>query len=474
MSRVLISYRRADTEHIVGRIYDHLTREFGAKQVFKDVDSIPVGTDFRTQINNAVKSCHVVIVVIGPGWLNAADAKGKRRLEDPNDFVRLEIEAALGREIPLIPLLVAGATMPDSTALPDSIRELSFRHAIPIRPDPDFVRDARRLISSITEVLPRASGRSSNVLAAGAVVALVALAFWGFRLLQPPPGSTAATPVPPPATAETPATAADERRTIAVYPATRGPAAGNPSEHQFDLQEVTRRLEEALRATRRFRLFERDKQMQQAIFEEQDFAKSERARGNAAEFGKMFNVGLVVQPHISEFRFTASFTDMAGLPGKYRRTDSGKLVVVFKVLDTTTGELMYQVTSDAGFSAAAGVFDVKQGGPGPDFWIKMVDEVCNKGADAIVSTVYPPLVVEYTDNQVFIDRGDGSGLKVGDVLMLFAAGPPLTDDKGQNLGSRETLIGKIRVVRVAPKFSVAEPLGQLKQDPKRNDIVRRR
>lgn len=266
----------------------------------------------------------------------------------------------------------------------------------------------------------------------------------------------------------------DLRRTIAVYPTTRGPGAENPAEHGFDPQEVTRRLEEALRATRKFRMFERDKQMQQAIFEEQDFARSERARGNAAQFGQMYNVGLLVQPYVSEFRFTASFADMAGLPGKYRRTDAGKLVVVFKVLDTTTGELMYQVTSDANFTTAAGIFDAKHGGPGPDSWIKMVDEVCNEGADAIVSTVYPPLVLEYVDNQVFIDRGDGSGLKVGDVLMLFAAGEPLIDNSGQNLGSREMPIGKIRVVRVAPKYSVAEPLGELSKDPKRNDIVRRR
>ena len=112
MSRVFISYRRADSEHIVGRIYDHLERTFGVKNVFKDVDSIPAGTDFRNQISNAVESCQVVIAVIGPGWLSAADATGRRRLDDPNDFVRLEIEAALSRKISLIPALVGAEPCP--------------------------------------------------------------------------------------------------------------------------------------------------------------------------------------------------------------------------------------------------------------------------------------------------------------------------------------------------------------------------
>src|SRR5262249_26202364 len=94
----------------------------------------------------------------------------------------------------------------------------------------------------------------------------------------------------------------DVQPTIAVYPAVRGPAATDPGTVGLDQQEITRRLEEALRASRHFRLFERNAEIQRAVLDEQDFAKSERALGNAAQFGKMYNVALIVQPFISEFR----------------------------------------------------------------------------------------------------------------------------------------------------------------------------
>src|SRR4051812_27579397 len=101
--KVFISYRRADSIAETGRIYDQLVADFGPGAVFKDVDSIPVGSDFPAVIADAVKRCPVVLVVIGLHWLDAADAAG-RRLDDPTDFVRLEIEAGLQRAACVIPV----------------------------------------------------------------------------------------------------------------------------------------------------------------------------------------------------------------------------------------------------------------------------------------------------------------------------------------------------------------------------------
>src|SRR5258708_4524565 len=95
----------------------------------------------------------------------------------------------------------------------------------------------------------------------------------------------------------------DDRPTVAVYPAVRGPAAADPVTYGLDLQEVTRRLQQALRDMRHFRMYERDPTLQQPILDEQDFARSERAAKNAARFGQLYNVALIVQPFISEFRF---------------------------------------------------------------------------------------------------------------------------------------------------------------------------
>jgi hypothetical protein len=105
---IFMSYRRDDSADVAGRIYDRLADKFGRDNVFKDVDSIPLGVNFKTHIEAVVQQCVVELVVIGQDWLDIMDAEGNRRLDDPRDFVRLEIESALARNIPIIPLLVMG------------------------------------------------------------------------------------------------------------------------------------------------------------------------------------------------------------------------------------------------------------------------------------------------------------------------------------------------------------------------------
>ena len=146
---IFISYRRKDSQDITGRIYDRLIQKYSKFQVFKDVDSIPLGVDFRTHIDQKVSECDIVLVVIGDTWLNIINEHGQRRIEDPLDFVYLEIEAALRREIPVIPLLVKGATMPPPHELPLGIRPLAYRNGTPIRSDPDFHNDVSRLLRGL-------------------------------------------------------------------------------------------------------------------------------------------------------------------------------------------------------------------------------------------------------------------------------------------------------------------------------------
>ncbi len=152
MARIFISYRRMDSMTITGRIHDRLVDAFGDENVFKDVDNLPIGVDFRSVINREIGSSDVLLVVIGPNWINATDEYGQRRLDSPTDFVRIEIELALRRKTLLIvPLLVNGAMMPTEDQLPEPIRDLVFRHAAIVRDDPDFRRDIARLIEQITK-----------------------------------------------------------------------------------------------------------------------------------------------------------------------------------------------------------------------------------------------------------------------------------------------------------------------------------
>src|SRR5664279_1434528 len=166
LSGIFISYRRSDNPDAVGRIYDRLLAEFGKEQVFKDVDSIPLGQDFRGHLNSIVSECGVMLAIIGPRWADASNKAGQRRLEDPDDFVRIELEAALARDIPVVPVLVAHAPIPLASELPASLASMAFRQSIEVRPDPDFHNDATRLVAALRGIIDPAAVAAEEAAAA--------------------------------------------------------------------------------------------------------------------------------------------------------------------------------------------------------------------------------------------------------------------------------------------------------------------
>ncbi|MBB5056821.1 hypothetical protein HDF16_001506 [Granulicella aggregans] len=127
---IFISYRRDDSEGEAGRLFDDLTRAFGSEAVFMDVAGIKPGVDFRRAIEQNVASCGVLLAMIGPRWLSTANSEGARRLDDPNDFVALEIASAMKRDVPVIPVLVHEATMPAVDKLPESLKDLAFHNSV--------------------------------------------------------------------------------------------------------------------------------------------------------------------------------------------------------------------------------------------------------------------------------------------------------------------------------------------------------
>ncbi|MGH8934120.1 MAG: FHA domain-containing protein [Egibacteraceae bacterium] len=145
---IFISYRRDDTSGYAGRLYDRLSAHFLEERLFWDIDTVEPGTDFVQRIERAVDSCKVLIVIIGKEWLDAKDSDGRRRLDNPGDFVRLEIAAALPRpHVRVIPVLVEGAVMPQAESLPVPIRELAHRNALAMTDthwDYDLSRPSKR------------------------------------------------------------------------------------------------------------------------------------------------------------------------------------------------------------------------------------------------------------------------------------------------------------------------------------------
>jgi TIR domain len=151
-SRIFINYRREETAYPAGWLFDRLIQHFGKGQVFKDIDSIHLGDDFVEAMTAAVGSCDVMLALIGDRWTSVKDKDGGRRLDNPRDYVRMEIEAALERDTLVIPILVGGAQMPLAEELPPSMARLVRRNGLELSPS-RFDSDAARLLKVLDEAL---------------------------------------------------------------------------------------------------------------------------------------------------------------------------------------------------------------------------------------------------------------------------------------------------------------------------------
>jgi len=197
MATILISYRRSDSKGISGRIFDKLSEHFGAESLFMDVDNIPFGIDFREHIADILARSDILIAVVGPDWAGRKE-DGTRRIDDEADLVRVEVEAALQRGIPVIPVLVDGAPMPPPSDLPESLKSFAFRNAAEIDTGRDFHAHMDRLIRSMEQLIGKSAapvpGKAPSVRRPGGDIRFE------------PPGSRqpAATPVAAPGVAAAP------------------------------------------------------------------------------------------------------------------------------------------------------------------------------------------------------------------------------------------------------------------------------
>jgi formylglycine-generating enzyme required for sulfatase activity len=195
-TKIFLSYRRQDSAAAAGRIYDRLCAHFGDDAVFMDIDSIPFGVDFREHINSAVDQCGVLLAVIGPNWAGGAGAP--RQIDDPRDFLRMEIEAALERKLPVVPILIDRTRMPGEADLPPSLAPLAYRNAIDLDQGRDFHHHVNRLINGIERLL-----QQSNLVAMappsqpGKPAAIIPAAREQGRSRKPEPSDAGQRPKPP-------------------------------------------------------------------------------------------------------------------------------------------------------------------------------------------------------------------------------------------------------------------------------------
>jgi WD40 repeat protein len=152
MPKISISYRRADSEAMTGRIFDRLIAHYGKDAIFRDIDDIPAGIDFRVHINETLLRTNILLAIVGPGWLGALQG-GLERIQEESDPVRVEVETALRRRVPIIPVLIGSTRMPSSDQLPPSLKDFAFRNAVKVDTGQDFDYHMDRLIRSMDAIL---------------------------------------------------------------------------------------------------------------------------------------------------------------------------------------------------------------------------------------------------------------------------------------------------------------------------------
>jgi hypothetical protein len=199
MSGIFISYRREDSAGWTGRLAETLKEEFGAESIFMDVDGIKPGLEFPVALQQALESCDVLLAVIGPEWATVTDPSGKPRLEDPFDWVRIEIAAALKRKIRVIPVLVGGASVPTMDFLPDELDPLAHRQAHELT-DKRWKYDVEELTKTFPTalqkpwLLPNIQLWQSTPVMIGALLIAVTLTVWVFTSIYSPDSIQADTP----------------------------------------------------------------------------------------------------------------------------------------------------------------------------------------------------------------------------------------------------------------------------------------
>jgi uncharacterized protein YecT (DUF1311 family) len=214
MAKIAISYRRSDSQDITGRIFDRLVQHFGKDTVFRDIDSIQPGIDFRTQIADALRTTDALLVVVGSVWFGQGKDKASR-IDNEADPVRIEVETALKRDIPIIPILVGGTRMPEPNELPPSLRDFAYRHAVSVDSGRDFDHHMEGLVRSLDRMLHVSQGGKAGTARAalspalyaiigGLAVAAVAVAVVLLRPSPPQPAVAQAPPSPVPLPAGNP------------------------------------------------------------------------------------------------------------------------------------------------------------------------------------------------------------------------------------------------------------------------------
>ena len=275
-----------------------------------------------------------------------------------------------------------------------------------------------------------------------------------------------------------PVLAQSEQPAVAIKEPKVGEKVNKYARPHLNIERLWAELEASFRATRKLRVLSRNKEVIADIRDEQEFAESDLAKGDAAATGELRNANYLIIPKVQDFKFYRSAKPLPNFDSKDRRQDSGLLQLTAQMVDTTSGQVVTSFDLSSRFATAKQVVNTKGGRPNSTHFTKMAKDVAAQLADQFVAAVFPMKVVKRTRaNQVILNRGKDGGMKMGEVLEVFFAGEELIDpDTGESLGSGEEYVGEVKVVRINPKVTYAKIVKE--QDAENSpigvgDIVRR-
>lgn len=222
-------------------------------------------------------------------------------------------------------------------------------------------------------------------------------------------------------------------------------------------------MESSFRATRKFKILSRNKADLAAVLEEQEFSKSDLAKGNAAASGQLENANYLVLPTVQNFSFYSAYSKLPNFDNKFKRTDVGLLNVSAKMIDTSSGQIVTTFSLSSKFNIRQGIVNGRGGKPSSKRFTTLSRDVSGQLADQFLSAVYPMKVVKRDRRgDVVINRGKDGGLKIGQIYDVFYAGEEMFDpDTGTSLGSSEEYIGQVKISRINPKFTIAKVMKEV-------------
>jgi hypothetical protein len=243
---------------------------------------------------------------------------------------------------------------------------------------------------------------------------------------------------------------------VAIKQAKVAESVSSSTKKYLNLDKLLAEMEASFLATRKFNVVTRNKSSMQAIREEQKFSESELSAGDAAEPGGMKNADYLVLPEVHRFAFYSKTNKVPNLQSKYFRRDHGTLEINAQIVDTKTGQIMTTFFLKDSFSTKERMVNKSGGVPNKKHFTDLAKGVSAQMADQFLALVFPVEIISVKPGKVYLNRGQDGGFKKGDVLNVYMKGEVLIDPHtGEQLGSAEEYIGKIKIARVNPKFTIA-------------------